>query len=111
MDNMYKVMAFWTGIFAVMFYLGGMNEVSLLFVGNTVILIIRLLEPFRTYVHVHFRSIFNCILRWLHVLYNIHSRTWWRSLIQKIACLKILRHAFFITYRYHMPFKTPVKAI
>lgn len=35
MDNMYKVMAFWTGIFAVMFYLGGMNEVSLLFLGNT----------------------------------------------------------------------------
>lgn len=35
MDNMYKVLAFWTGIFSVMFYLGGMNEVSLLFVGNT----------------------------------------------------------------------------
>ena len=35
MSNMYKVMAFWTAIFAVMFYLGGMNEVSLLFVGNT----------------------------------------------------------------------------
>ncbi|MBQ0137701.1 MAG: DUF2626 domain-containing protein [Kurthia sp.] len=35
MDKMYKVMAFWTGIFAVMFYLGGMNEVSLLFVANT----------------------------------------------------------------------------
>ncbi|ATP41056.1 hypothetical protein CSE16_13905 [Solibacillus sp. R5-41] len=35
MSNMYKVMAFWTAIFAVLFYLGGMNEVSLLFVGNT----------------------------------------------------------------------------
>ena len=35
MSNMYKVMAFWTGIFAVMFYLGHMPEVSLLFVGNT----------------------------------------------------------------------------
>lgn len=35
MDKMYKVMAFWTGIFAVMFYLGGMVEVSLLFVANT----------------------------------------------------------------------------
>lgn len=35
MDKMYKVMAFWTGIFSVMFYLGGMNEVSLLFVANT----------------------------------------------------------------------------
>lgn len=35
MDKMYKVMAFWTGIFSVMFYLGGMNEVSLLFIANT----------------------------------------------------------------------------
>ncbi len=96
MDNMYKVMAFWTGIFAVMFYLGGMNEVSLLFLGNTgLFLIIRLLKPFRTYVHVHFRSIFNCILRWLHVLYNIHSRTWWRSLIQTKSRISLsVRYAF-----------------
>lgn len=35
MANMYKVMAWFTGIFAVFFYLGGMNEVSLLFIGNT----------------------------------------------------------------------------
>lgn len=35
MDNMYKVMGFWTGIFAVMFYLGGMTEASLLFLANT----------------------------------------------------------------------------
>jgi len=35
MANMYKVMAFWTGIFAIMFYLGHMPEVSLLFVANT----------------------------------------------------------------------------
>lgn len=35
MDKMYKVLAFWTGIFAVMFYLGDMDRVSLLFVANT----------------------------------------------------------------------------
>ncbi|SOC36218.1 DUF2626 family protein [Ureibacillus acetophenoni] len=35
MANMYKVMAWFTGIFAVFFYLGDMNEVSLLFLGNT----------------------------------------------------------------------------
>ncbi|GEK33915.1 DUF2626 family protein [Kurthia sibirica] len=35
MDKMYKVMAFWTGIFSVMFYLGDMKQVSLLFVANT----------------------------------------------------------------------------
>ncbi|OCS88595.1 DUF2626 domain-containing protein [Caryophanon tenue] len=35
MDNMFKVMAFWTAIFTVMFYLGGMNEVALIFLANT----------------------------------------------------------------------------
>lgn len=35
LGNMYKVMAFWTGIFAVMFYLGDMTEASLLFLANT----------------------------------------------------------------------------
>lgn len=40
MSNMYKVMAFWTGIFAVMFYLGDMYEVSLLFVGNTILFLL-----------------------------------------------------------------------
>ena len=35
MNNMYKVMGFWTGIFAVMFYLGDMYSASLLFLANT----------------------------------------------------------------------------
>ncbi|WP_088006353.1 DUF2626 domain-containing protein [Indiicoccus explosivorum] len=35
MDNMFKLMGFWTGIFAVMFYLGDMPEASLLMLGNT----------------------------------------------------------------------------
>lgn len=35
MSNMYKVMGFWTAIFAVFFYLGDMPEASLIFVANT----------------------------------------------------------------------------
>ncbi|WP_019242551.1 MULTISPECIES: DUF2626 domain-containing protein [Bacillus] len=35
MERMYRVLGFWTGIFAVMFYLGGMNGVSLLFFAQT----------------------------------------------------------------------------
>ncbi|AQQ53003.1 DUF2626 domain-containing protein [Planococcus lenghuensis] len=35
MDNMFKLMGFWTGIFSVMFYLGDMPEVSLIMLGNT----------------------------------------------------------------------------
>lgn len=34
-ERMYRVLGFWTGIFAVMFYLGDMLEVSLLFFAQT----------------------------------------------------------------------------
>lgn len=40
MSNMYKVLAFWTGIFSVMFYLGDMYEVSLLFFANSVLFLL-----------------------------------------------------------------------
>ncbi|QQK75895.1 DUF2626 domain-containing protein [Salicibibacter cibarius] len=35
MSRMYRVMAFWTGVFAVLFFVGEMYEVSLLFFANT----------------------------------------------------------------------------
>jgi hypothetical protein len=35
MGQMYKVMGFWTGIFAALFYVGNMIEVSLIMVANT----------------------------------------------------------------------------
>ncbi|GAA0345800.1 DUF2626 domain-containing protein [Bacillus carboniphilus] len=35
MDRMYRVLGFWTGIFAIMFFLGDMVEVSLIFFGQT----------------------------------------------------------------------------
>lgn len=35
LDRMYRVLGFWTGIFAVMFYLGDMNAMSLIFFGQT----------------------------------------------------------------------------
>ncbi|ALA54594.1 DUF2626 domain-containing protein [Shouchella clausii] len=39
MDRMFRVLGFWTGIFAVLFYIGHMNEMALLFFAQTVILI------------------------------------------------------------------------
>ncbi len=36
MNRMFRVLGFWTGIFAVMFYLGNMKDASLLFFGQTV---------------------------------------------------------------------------
>jgi hypothetical protein len=35
MDRMFRVLGFWTGIFAIMFYLGDMKTTSLLFFGQT----------------------------------------------------------------------------
>ncbi|SHF60864.1 DUF2626 domain-containing protein [Ornithinibacillus halophilus] len=35
MDRMFRVLAFWTGIFTVMFYVGGMIEVALLSLVQT----------------------------------------------------------------------------
>ncbi|HAM80219.1 DUF2626 domain-containing protein [Ornithinibacillus bavariensis] len=36
MDRMFRVLGFWTGIFTVMFYVGGMFNVSILFLVQTV---------------------------------------------------------------------------
>jgi len=40
MDNMFKVLGWWTGIFAVFFYLGDMLPATLLFVANTIFFLI-----------------------------------------------------------------------
>lgn len=40
MDRMYRVLGFWTGIFAVMFYVGKMFEVSLIFFISTAFFVI-----------------------------------------------------------------------
>ena len=40
MDNMFKVMGWWTGIFAVLFYAGDMVPAAILFVANTVFFLI-----------------------------------------------------------------------
>ena len=54
MERMYRVLGFWTGIFAVMFYLGDMLEVSLLFFAQTgfFVLLSYLKLSERTYLYV-----------------------------------------------------------
>ncbi|QTM99820.1 DUF2626 family protein [Sediminibacillus dalangtanensis] len=39
MDRMYRVLAFWTGIFTVMFYIGDMESLAVLFLAQTVFFI------------------------------------------------------------------------
>lgn len=36
MERMFRVLGFWTGIFAIMFFVGEMKEMALLFLGQTV---------------------------------------------------------------------------
>jgi hypothetical protein len=54
MDRLYRILGFWTGIFAIMFYLGDMTTPSLLFFGQSVFFILmsylKLTE--RTYVYI-----------------------------------------------------------
>ncbi|GKV64603.1 MULTISPECIES: DUF2626 domain-containing protein [Sporosarcina] len=40
MDNMFKLCGFWTGIFAVMFYVGNMIPASLLLVASTIFFVL-----------------------------------------------------------------------
>lgn len=62
MDNVYKMLGFWTGIFAVMFYVGGMKEVSLLFLANTGLFILlgflKLSERMYMYIFGAYLTIF-----------------------------------------------------
>ncbi|QFT89822.1 hypothetical protein FIU87_14255 [Bacillus sp. THAF10] len=62
MDRMYRVMGFWTGIFAVMFYLGHMTQTSLLFFGQTVFFILlsylKLSERMYIYIFGAYLTIF-----------------------------------------------------
>lgn len=62
MGNMYKVMAFWTAIFSIMFYLGHMHTTSLLFLGITVLFLaigfLQLSERMGVYIFAAFLTIF-----------------------------------------------------
>ncbi|GAF24520.1 hypothetical protein JCM19047_4426 [Bacillus sp. JCM 19047] len=63
MDRMYRGLGFWTGIFAVLFYIGNMYNMSLLFFAQTFILIalgyLKLSE--RVYVYI-LQAIVRCFL-------------------------------------------------
>ena len=62
MDRMFRVCGFWTGIMAVMFYLGDMYTTSLLFVGQTVFFVIlgylKLSERMHLYVFGAYLTVF-----------------------------------------------------
>jgi hypothetical protein len=62
MERMYRVLGFWTGIMAVFFYLGDMNEMFLLFLGQTGFFVLlsylRLSERMYLYVFGGYLTVF-----------------------------------------------------
>ncbi|MCH1624920.1 DUF2626 domain-containing protein [Fredinandcohnia quinoae] len=64
MDRMYRVLGFWTGIFSVMFYLGGMNVVALMFFAQTGFFVLlsylKLSEKMYIYIFGAYLTIFFC---------------------------------------------------
>ncbi len=68
MDRMFRVLGFWTGIFAVIFYLGDMPKTSLIFLGQTgfFIMLSYLKLSERMYIYV-FGAYLQCFLQVLHI--------------------------------------------
>ncbi|MBO8156105.1 MAG: DUF2626 domain-containing protein [Bacillaceae bacterium] len=62
MDRMYRVLAFWTGIFTVMFFVGGMDKTAILFLIQTVFFIslsyLKLSERLYMYIFGAYLTIF-----------------------------------------------------
>jgi hypothetical protein len=62
MDRMYRVLGFWTGLFTVMFYVGGMTKTSLLFLVQTVFFVtlgyLKLSERMYMYIFAAYCTIF-----------------------------------------------------
>lgn len=62
MDRMYRVLGFWTGVMAVMFFLGAMKETALLFLAQTgffvLVSYLRLSERMYMYIFGAYLTIF-----------------------------------------------------
>lgn len=62
MDRMYRVMGFWTGIFAVMFFLGDMYATSLIFFAQTAFFVLlsylKLTERMYIYIFGAYLTVF-----------------------------------------------------
>ncbi|MFQ3542786.1 DUF2626 domain-containing protein [Halobacillus rhizosphaerae] len=62
MDRMFRVLAFWTGIFTVMFYAGGMMEASILSLVQTAFFLtvgfLKLSERMYIYIFFSYLTVF-----------------------------------------------------
>ncbi len=64
MERMYRVLGFWTGIFAVMFYVGSMDVLALIFFAQTGFFVLlsylKLSERMYIYVFGAYLTVFFC---------------------------------------------------
>jgi hypothetical protein len=62
MDRMFRVLGFWTGIFTVMFWLGGMDKTAMLFLAQTGFFVLlsylKLSERMYMYIFAAYLTIF-----------------------------------------------------
>lgn len=68
MDRMFRVLAFWTGIFTVMFYIGDMNLLAVLFLVQTVFFLtlgwLKLSERMYMYMFYAYLTVFMVGFTW-----------------------------------------------
>jgi len=62
MDRMFRVLGFWTAIFAVMLYVGGLNGTALLFLAQTIFFVVlsylKLTERMYIYIFGAYLTVF-----------------------------------------------------
>src|SRR5699024_10432948 len=68
MDRMFRVLAFWTGIFTVMFYIGDINKLAVLFLIQTIFFLtlglLKLSERMYMYMFYAYLTVFMVGFTW-----------------------------------------------
>ncbi len=78
MDNMFKLMGWWTGIFAVLFFAGDMySGCTSICSEHHFLPTSRVFKFNRAYVYVHVCQLFDGIHGWFQLLLNVYTRTRW----------------------------------
>ncbi len=74
MERMFRVLGFWTGIFSVMFYVGGYAfGCTTIFRTNRILRTFKLFKINRAYVYIRIRGIFDCFLHRIYILHDVFT--------------------------------------
>ena len=75
MDNMFKLMGWWTGIFAVMFFVVTCACCTSICCEHSFLPTTWIFKPNRAYVYVHIWSISDGVYGRIQLLLNVYTRT------------------------------------